>query len=147
RYRNTHGSLATAALAPAQALAPGGGKRRAGMGASLRLCHSLKTPGMGRGQMSDIVSGFEQMVWWILGYDSTKEILRLEIPLNQADESTISEILRSLAAKHLTPAEIAAGLANVRRDDTGGNRFTLMAGQNPHYVAGLFRSDEIAKDR
>ena len=87
------------------------------------------------------------MVWRIVGYDGTKEIMRQEIPLNEADEPRISEILRSLAAEHLTSEEIAAGLANVRRDATGGNRIALMAGQNPHYIAGLFRSDELAKDR
>ena len=102
---------------------------------------------MGRYRLSDIVSGFGQMVWRIVGYDGTKEILRQEIPLNEADEPRISEILRSLAAEHLTPAEIAAGLADVRHDTTGGNRITLMAGQNPHYVAGLFRSDELAKEK
>jgi hypothetical protein len=102
---------------------------------------------MGRYQLSDIVSGFGQMVWRIVGYDGTKEILRQEIPLNQADERRISEILRNLAAEHLTSEEIAAGLADVRRDATGGNRIALMAGQNPHYIAGLFRSDELAKEK
>jgi hypothetical protein len=97
--------------------------------------------------MSDVVSGFGQMVWRIMGYDGTKEILRQEIPLSEADEHRISEILRGLAAKHLTSAEIAAGLADVRRDTTGGNRIALMAGQNPHYIAGLFRSDELAKEK
>jgi hypothetical protein len=62
------------------------------------------------------------------------------------DERRISEILRSLAAEHLNSQEIAAGLADVRRDDTGGNRIALTAGQSPHYVAGLFRSDELAKE-
>jgi hypothetical protein len=102
---------------------------------------------MGRYQLSDIVSGFEKMVWCIVGYDGTKEIMRQEIPFDQADERRISEILRDLAAQRLTPAEIAAGLADVRRDDTGGNRITLMAGENPHYVAGLFRSDELAEEK
>jgi len=69
------------------------------------------------------------------------------VPLDQADEAKISERLRNLAAKHLTSEEIAAGLADVRRDATGGNRIALMAGQNPHYIAGLFRSDELAKEK
>ena len=102
---------------------------------------------MGRYQLSDIVSGFGHMVWRIVGYDSTKEIVRREIPLDQADETKISEILRSLAAQHLTSEEIAAGLANVRHDTTGGNRIILTAGQNPHYVASLWRSDELAKEK
>jgi hypothetical protein len=102
---------------------------------------------MGRYQLSDIVSGFGQMVWRIVGYDSAKEILQQEIPLNEADAPRISEILRSLAAKHLTSEEIAAGLANVRRDATAGNRIILTAGENPHYVASLWRSDELAKEK
>ena len=52
----------------------------------------------GRYQLSDIVSGFGQMMWRIVGYDGAKEILQQEVPLNQADEAGISEILRSLAA-------------------------------------------------
>jgi hypothetical protein len=87
------------------------------------------------------------MVWRIVGYDGAEEILRQEIPLDRADERRISEILRDLAAQHLTSEEIAAGLADVRRDATGGNRIALMAGQNPHYVAGIFRSDELAKEK
>ena len=102
---------------------------------------------MGRYQLSDIVSGFGKMVWRIVGYDSTKEIMRQEIPLDQADASRISEMLRNLAAKHLTPEEIAAGLADVRHDTTGGSRIMLMAGENPHYVASLWRSDELAKQK
>jgi hypothetical protein len=102
---------------------------------------------MGRYQLSDIVSGFRQMVWLIVGYDSLKEIVRREIPLDQADEATISEMLRSLAAQHLNSEEIAAGLADVRRDATGGTRTILIAGQNPNYVASLWRSDELAKGK
>lgn len=102
---------------------------------------------MGRYQLSDIVSGFGKMVWRIVGYDSTTEIMRREIPLDQADEARISEILKTLAAQHLTSAEIAAGMANVRHDTRFGNRITLIAGQNPYYVASLWRSDELAKEK
>jgi hypothetical protein len=49
--------------------------------------------------------------------------------------------------EHQNAQEIEAGLADVRRDDMGGNRITLTAGENPHYVAGLFRGDELAKEK
>ncbi len=85
------------------------------------------------------------MVWRIIGYDGLQEILEQRIPLTDADEARISAVLKALAAKHLAPDEIAAGLADVRQDTTTGNRITLTAGQNPHYVASLWRSDELPK--
>jgi hypothetical protein len=87
------------------------------------------------------------MVWRVIGYDSDKEILRQEIPLDQADERRISEILRSLAAQHLNSEEIAAGLADVQRDTRFGSRIIFTAGLNPHYVASLWRSDELANEK
>lgn len=86
------------------------------------------------------------MEWRIKGYDSLKEILDQRVPLNGNDEAKIAALLKSLASKHLNAAEIAAGMADVRKDDSGGNRIILSAGQNPHYVAGLFRSDENDDD-
>lgn len=50
---------------------------------------------------------------------------------------------RTMRDKHLTADEISAGLADVRKDEHHGNRIILAAGQNPHYVASLWRSDEI----
>jgi hypothetical protein len=95
--------------------------------------------------MSDVVSGFNAMVWQIIGYDGTEEILRQQIPLDQADVARMSDLLKSFASKNLRPDEIAAGLADVRPDTTAGNRIVLMAGENPHYVASLWRSDELEK--
>ena len=82
------------------------------------------------------------MTWHIEGYDGTEQILEQQIPLDQADETKICEILKLLAAKHLTAAEVKAGLAEARQDTTNANRIMFMAGQNPHYVASLWRSDE-----
>jgi hypothetical protein len=86
------------------------------------------------------------LVWKIEGYDSTTKILDQTIPLNGADETKICDLLKSLASKNLRADEIAAGLADVRKDDAHGNRITFYAGQNPHYVASLWRSDELAED-
>ena len=84
-----------------------------------------------------------EMVWRIEAYDSNTLISETVIPLNNASEAKISELLKSLASQHLSPEEIAAGLADVSKDDAHGNRIILTAGQNPHYIAGLFRSDEL----
>jgi hypothetical protein len=86
------------------------------------------------------------MVWKIEGYRGTEKILDQRIPLNDATEQKVSEMLKRLASQHLTEAEISAGLADVRADSSHGNRIILMAGQDPHYVAGLFRSDELDDD-
>lgn len=96
--------------------------------------------------MTNIVDGFSELVWQIVGYDSTDEISKQIIPLANADEAHITNILTELASEHLSAAEIAAGFAEVRRDDSQGNRIILSAGENPYYVASLWRSDELAKE-
>ena len=96
--------------------------------------------------MSKVVSGFQTMVWQIIGYKRFKKILEQRIPLAEADEATISAMLRNLAAQHLTPGEVGQGMADVHRDTINANRLTLWAGENPYsYVASLWRSDELAK--
>jgi hypothetical protein len=84
-----------------------------------------------------------EFVWKIKGYDGTEEILDQTVTLNSADEMKITGLLKDLASKGLTPSEISAGLADVHKDDVGGNRIIFHAGQNPHYVASLWRSDEL----
>jgi hypothetical protein len=93
--------------------------------------------------VSNAVDGFGELVWKIQGYDGTTIILEQTIALNDANEAKISGLLKSLASKDLTEAEISAGLADVCKDDRHGNRITLSAGQNPHYVASLWRGDEL----
>ena len=87
-----------------------------------------------------------ELIWKIEGYDGTDIILEQIIPLNEADETKICDLLKSLASRDLNEHEIAAGLADVRKDDTSGNRIIFYAGQNPHYVVGLYRSDELTDD-
>jgi len=96
--------------------------------------------------LSKVADGFGEMVWKIDGYDGTEQIFEQRIPLNNASSERIAGILKDLASKHLTPGEISAGLADVRSDAQHGNRIILMAGQDPYYVAALFRSDELEGD-
>ena len=65
------------------------------------------------------------------------------VALNDADENRICDLLKSFASKHLTSDEISSGLADVRKDEHHGNRIIFTAGQNPHYAASLWRSDEL----
>ena len=95
--------------------------------------------------MSGAAHGSGDFVWEIVGYDGSTTILEQRIPLNDADDMKISSLLKRLASQHLNDAEISAGLADVHKDDLHGNRITLHAGQNPHYVASLWRDDELAK--
>jgi hypothetical protein len=96
--------------------------------------------------LSKVVSDFQTMVWQIIGYKRFQKIFEQQIPLTEADEATISAMVKNLAAQHLTPDEVEKGLADVHREAIHGNRITLWAGENPHsYVAGLWRSDELAK--
>jgi hypothetical protein len=87
-----------------------------------------------------------ELEWKIEGYNGVDKFFEERIPLDDASEEKIASLLKGLASKHLTAAEIAAGMADVRKDAQHGNRITLMAGQNPHYVAALFRGDELDDD-
>lgn len=97
----------------------------------------------------NVVEGFKNMSWFILGYDGMTEIYQRRIAADQVDEAGIRKILRELAMQHLTPEEIAASdrgdatFLTIRPDDRS-NRLSFMIGENPHYVAGLFRADERA---
>ena len=97
--------------------------------------------------MSDIVSGFQNQVWRIIGYDSSIVILEESIPLASADEKTIVARLKELVSKHLKADEIAGANAGTnsllqpRMDSGGGNRLIITMGENPHYIASLWRSD------
>jgi hypothetical protein len=57
--------------------------------------------------------------------------------------------LRHLVCRHLTGSEITAAflgdapLFEVMADTTHGNRLTWSVGSNPHYIAALFRPDEL----
>jgi len=84
------------------------------------------------------------MTWEIIGFDGVEETFRLEAPGNLS-EGEIKLLLQRLVARDLTPAEIVD--SSKRKNHKGfkplldthvcwrGNRFTISAGENPHYVA------------
>lgn len=90
------------------------------------------------------------MEWRIRGYDSLTETLSQDVPQEKMNPAHVSDLLKLLAARHLTARQIldaALGeneLLEVRTDTVAGERLNLMAGGNPRYVAGLFRVDEAA---
>lgn len=96
--------------------------------------------------MSKVVGGSGELEWKIEGYNGVDKFFEERIPLSDAPEEKMASLLRGLASKHLTAAEIAAGMADVRKEAQHGNRITLTAGQNPRYVAALFRGDELDDD-
>ena len=96
--------------------------------------------------MNKAVGNSGELEWKIEGYNGVNKFFEERIPLNDAPEEKIASMLKGLASKHLTAAEIAAGIADVRKDAQHGNGTILMAGQNPHYVAALFRGDEMDDD-
>tara|TARA_R110000850_G_scaffold132030_3_gene253077 strand:- start:584 stop:841 length:258 start_codon:yes stop_codon:yes gene_type:complete len=77
------------------------------------------------------VDGFKNQTWLIIKYDSLEEVSQERIP-----QSDISEI------------EIIAKLAKLsgqipQKDSGKGSRIIYMAGENPHWVASLWRADEL----
>ena len=96
--------------------------------------------------MNKAVGNSGELEWKIEGYNGVNKFFEERIPLNDAPEEKIASMLKGLASKHLTAAEIAAGMADVRKDAQHGNRVILTAGQNPHYVAALFRGYELDDD-
>lgn len=94
--------------------------------------------------MSRIVDGFKDQVWVIKEMDAGTVVKQFTRPAQQANEVDIILFIETLARRHLKPedAERAPTLWRHRRDGTG-ERSVLIAGQNPHYVAALYRMDEI----
>jgi hypothetical protein len=80
--------------------------------------------------------------WRFRGYDGAKETLSVDIPYRVLRRDLAAKLPRLLVARHLTQQEVidaALGrnsLLDVRAAEPGR---TLTAGQNPLYVAGLFR--------
>lgn len=94
--------------------------------------------------MSDIVKGFQNQTWCIMKMNGLETVEEERIPLNEASEDGIISLLEKKAAGGLTAREVkdAPHLFKVRKDLGGGNRVLYTAGQNPHYVASLWRADE-----
>lgn len=94
------------------------------------------------------MADFTDMEWRITVMDSTTTVEEFKIPQQQLSEEKLKHIMELLAARNLSPDEIIgsavgnAKLLEVGSDTTRGNRLTYWSGQNPHYVAGLFRKDE-----
>ncbi|UVC12414.1 hypothetical protein IHQ71_30910 (plasmid) [Rhizobium sp. TH2] len=94
--------------------------------------------------MSRIVEGFKNQVWIIREMKGNAVIREFKRPVQQANENDIIILIETLARNHLT-AEEAERSPDLWRHhkDSGGNRLIFSAGQNPHYVAAMYRSDEI----
>jgi hypothetical protein len=95
--------------------------------------------------MSDVIDGFQHMMWRIQGYEGDKQILEEIVSVEAMSAAAIAEHLKGLASQNLTPEEIAALEASV--DETHGKRMTITVGENPHYVASLWRRDELESDQ
>ena len=85
------------------------------------------------------------MEWRIRGYDGATETLNVDMPFQLLSRDNAAQLLRLLVASHLTEQDIIEAtlgtnrLLEIRSDDVEGKPLMLMAGQNPLYVAGLFR--------
>ncbi|WP_126911066.1 hypothetical protein [Rhizobium chutanense] len=95
--------------------------------------------------MTDLTAGFQNQVWCIRKMDGLTVLSEEQIPLSDASEKDIMLLLEERAKSVLTPREIHdAPQLFKAKDMTGkGNRLIYSAGQNPYYVASLWRSDEL----
>jgi hypothetical protein len=102
-------------------------------------------PGSKGTKVSDVIDGFQNMAWKIQGYDCDKQILEEIVSVEEMSAAAIAEHLKGLASENLTPEETAALELSV--DETHGKRMTITVGENPHYVASLWRRDELDSDQ
>jgi hypothetical protein len=99
--------------------------------------------------MASTVEGFGNQVWLVRGYDSLRPIFETRIPQDRLTAEQVQDLLGYLICRHLTGSEITAGflgdnpLFEVIADTTHGNRLAWSVGSNLHYVAALFRADEL----
>ncbi|MGR9352723.1 hypothetical protein [Rhizobium leguminosarum] len=95
--------------------------------------------------MADFTGGFQHQVWRIRKMDGLTVASEELLSLSDASESDILRLLEERAKGDLTPREISEAPQLFKaRDMTGkGNRLIYTAGQNPYYVASLWRSDEL----
>ncbi len=94
--------------------------------------------------MSDVINGFQNMAWRVQGYDGDRQILEQIVSIEEMSAAGVAEHLKRLASQNLTPEETAA--LEVSVDETHGRRMTITVGENPHYVASLWRKDELDSD-
>ena len=81
--------------------------------------------------MSKIVDGFQNQIWVIEKYDSLKLLSAERIPQSDASKLDIISKLQGLSGE--VP----------QADENNAKRIMYMAGQNPHWVASLWREDEL----
>jgi hypothetical protein len=99
--------------------------------------------------MASMVEGFGNQVWLVRGYDGLRPIFETRIPQARLTVERAQDLLRCLACHDLTGPEITAAflgdtpLLEVTADTTNGNRLAWSVGSNPHYIAALFRTDEL----
>ncbi len=95
--------------------------------------------------MNSVIEGFKNQVWRIVEYDGFKVVSEERIPLDDADEARIVYLLELKAKSHLSTRQVkySPKLYQVRKDASQGNRVSYSAGDNPYYVASLWRSDEL----
>jgi hypothetical protein len=90
--------------------------------------------------------------WIIEGFDGTENILRRTIPKGSSwPEARIIELLRRLVCRHLSPSDVIEGsrpakdifyIAILEAKRSIEKRLTTTVGENPFYVASLYRADE-----
>lgn len=81
--------------------------------------------------MSEIIEGFKKQIWRIIKYDGLEKVE--EERIQQAEISEIEIVAKLAELSGETP----------QKDSDRGNRLIYMAGQNPHWVASLWRADEL----
>jgi hypothetical protein len=98
------------------------------------------------------------LFWKIVGYHSTKKMFETTLPAGALSEPEMIVLLQRLAATHLTPDEIVsaslrkssrryAALLEPQVDSRPPGRFSVTVGLNPHYVASIWRSDELKSEQ
>jgi hypothetical protein len=90
--------------------------------------------------------------WIIEGFDGTEIFLRRTIPKGSSwSEARIIELLRRLVCHHLSPGDVIEGsrppkdifyvpILEAKRSTE--KRLTITVGENPFYVASLYRANE-----
>jgi hypothetical protein len=98
--------------------------------------------------------------WKIEGYDGAQQIFEKTLPLSFCSEDQMIELLQRLAARNLTLDEIVR--ASLRPNSTEyaplleahrqaraspADRFSIVVGVNPHYVASIWTEEERSAHR
>ncbi|ACT59954.1 hypothetical protein [Hirschia baltica] len=86
----------------------------------------------------------EKRWWQIEGFDGTKSIFKIRVPVHLLGEKQAEEVLRRLVSQHLSKDEIIG--ASLNRKDKRSTLldvkrtslpFVLSCGENPFYVARI----------